>query len=161
MRQTVVLVFLAACSRGSSGAPADAAAVGDPAPAVDAVAPASSTAAEDAEAPSRVLHYRASLATFSDDLLDECADIYVDVTPPADAGVDWKPTIDPAEEMAKRSPNATRLTQKCREQFADRTMLAFCKATLPVQVTPGGAAIEATFLSSYFSYATVERPTAT
>lgn len=71
------------------------------------------------------------------DVLEECVDVAIDVTPPTDAGPDWRPKDDPTDLFMSSVKSMTRIPQKCAGQFADRTALATCDVSKDVEQKTG------------------------
>lgn len=146
MRTTLALTFLAltGCSRATASGPSDA---GQAPPAsVSAAAPEPARAAEIRE--------RVSYASIKDDVLDECNDLILTITPPPDAGADWKPKTEPKTLLPKPEKGAVPVKSTCREQFADRDVLALCVLEQDIQ-SPSGAVAKLRSVSGYYDFGTV------
>jgi hypothetical protein len=122
MKRALLALVLVACSKPAPQA--------EPAPAPVPAPPA-------VVAPARH-EYTGHMADMSGGVLHECADVSVLVTPPGDAGADWKPKADPLEKFAKDTKR-TSIPKPCAEQFTDRTALASCSVSSTATAKTGEA----------------------
>jgi hypothetical protein len=128
---------------GSATSPSEGATASPRAPAVPAAV------ADKAEV------FTGSTAVFKGDLLDECVDFTIRVTPSADAGTDWREKIGAnLRKMVADDKRATMLPAPCVQQFADRKPFASCTLSFPAQDRKG-VTIEAR--SFRYLFATVFR----
>jgi len=91
------------------------------------------------------------VATFIDDVLDECTDVEIASTVPPELP-EWEP---PEPPLPASSDNRTRIARPCGEQFSGRTVLATCSATLSdAEPDEDGVTSRATLNSRYYRFAT-------
>lgn len=129
------LLFLAACSKSPPPAPA---ATVDAAPVVTASAPI-------VEAGPKIQQTKVSFASFDKNVLNECADVVINVPEGKDAGLG-----DPKKLGPKGS---TPLKDECARQFPGKTVLATCE----IDDTKNDAGIELSITSNRYDYGTLSK----
>lgn len=90
---------------------------------------------------------RTSIASFRENVLDECVDITITVEPPDGATIDWKPNLPAVGDALQK--DKIEIKMPCSQQFADRQALAKCR----ISETKDGKGVE--FVAMYFNYETV------
>ncbi len=152
MKRLALAAVLVACKRPAPSVTVDAS-VATP---VEAAAPVATAVVEVDAAPApRTLTYQVSLVRFAKDVLDDCTDFDLVVTPPADAGADWQPKEDVVGALAKSSKGFTKIAKRCEEQFSDRTALAACKNSFDRTDKKTGSSWKVRATTHHFNFGTV------